>query len=75
MINLTLGTNTTRTTILVPETETPKQSFQNNNIEIGTAQVYLDSSILNTAGMNKSYAEHGIKDTAMLIAVIKQDNG
>ena len=75
MVQVKLIANLERTTVVVPETETPKQTLDNNDVDYSQAQVFLNGSVLNPRAMDTSYADQGIKDTAMLSAVVKQDNG
>lgn len=74
MISIRVGTNTNRTTVIVPESTTPKQVLLDQNIDFSTAIVHLDGSVIKAAEMNTSFADLGIKDSATLIAVVKTEN-
>ena len=74
MFQLTIGTTTSRTKVIVSEDTTPKQAMEDNDIDYSVATVHLDGAVVSTADMNKSFAELGVGESAMLIAVVKQDN-
>ena len=74
MIQVKVGTNTQRTTVVVSEDTTPKKVFQDQNIDYSRATVHLDGSTITTAQMNTSFKDLGCGEEAMLIAVIKSEN-
>lgn len=75
MLSMSVGTNAGTTTVLVSDEKTPKQILTENNISFGTAQVYLDSNLLDATKMNKTLAQLGVTSDGMLIAVMKQGLG
>lgn len=75
-VQITLGTNTKRTKIVVDNSMTPKQILTDNNIDYGTAQLNLDGSTLTREELNMPLSAiiGETTDQAMLIAVVKTDN-
>lgn len=73
-IKLKIGTNTKRETVIVDDNITPKKALEQQCIEYGVATVSLDGCPLDVKQMNMTLAELGVKDSAMLIAVIKTEN-
>lgn len=74
MIKVTIIQNTTRTAVLVEDTATPKQVIAEQGINLGTAVMHLDSCPLTPETMNKSFADIGITDECLLVAVTKTNN-
>lgn len=74
MIKVTVGTNTSRNTVIVPETTTLREIFEENNIEYSNALVTLDGCNLQAGSMDMSLEELNIAESCFLIASIKQDN-
>lgn len=74
MVQLKIGTNTKRQTVVVPDTITPKQALENAGIDYSMATVHLDGAPLSTVEMNTSLAEQGITETGTLICVVKATN-
>lgn len=74
MIQVTVGTTTSRTKILVENSATPKEVLQEAEVDYSVATVHLDGAALTATDMHTSLAELGITETCMLIAVVKQEN-
>ena len=74
MIQVTVGTTTSRTKVVVEETKTPKDVLQEAEVDYSVATVHLDGAVLSTPEMNTSLDELGVDDSCMLIAVVKQEN-
>jgi hypothetical protein len=75
MIKVQVGTNTDRKEVLVNPEMTPKQLFKKEDISFATAVVYLDGVTLKHGEMDKSFAQLGVTDTALLTAVVKIQDG
>lgn len=73
-IQVKIGTNTKRETVMVNDDITPKKALEGQRIDYAKATVSLDGCPLSVKEMNTTFAELGVKDTAQLIAVIKTDN-
>lgn len=75
MISVNVRTNTTRRTVSVDVTATPKQVFSSQNIDTSTSMVNLNGTILSGADFDKSFEALGVEDgtTANLNAIVKAD--
>lgn len=74
-VKVKLGTTTTRKTVIVDDSKTPKELFMENDIELtGDVSIQLDGDRLGTREMDKSLTELGVHDTAMLLAVVNTKN-
>ena len=73
-IKVTVGTNTSRKSVIVDNSTTLRKVLEDNQIDYSRANVNLDGASLNPGDMDKSFAELGIAETCFLIASIKQDN-
>jgi len=74
MIRVTVGTNTSRETIIVQESATPKQVLTQAGARFETATIHLDGAVLKVDEMNKPLSELGVSESCTLIAVTKTDN-
>ena len=74
MINVIIGTNVTRTTVIVTPDTIIKDILSANDVDYSTKQVHLDGVLLDVEGMNKSLEDFGITDKCMLIAATKTSN-
>lgn len=74
MVNVLVGTNTSRESVIVEETMTPKQIFEKQGIDYTRANVHLDGAALKASEMNTSLKDLKIEDKCTLIAVVKGDN-
>lgn len=75
MINLTIGTNTTRRTIIVPKNSTIDQIVADNQISIANCTLTLNGSPLMDQETSKTLEELGATEESMLIAVVKSKAG
>ena len=75
-IKVTVGSNLKRNTVLVDDSMTPKQVFEQQDIDYSApgCVASLDGCQIGVADMNKSFAELGITDKAVLTTVVKADN-
>jgi hypothetical protein len=76
MINLTIGTNTERRTVIVEPTETLASVLSANNVITSNAAIHLNGSLIPGCDMQCTFDELGVEDDteAMLIAVVKADS-
>jgi hypothetical protein len=73
-IEMKIGTNTKRTTVIVDSSLSPKQVLTEQEIDFSRATVHLDGSVLSAQEMNTSLDKLGVSDSSYLIAVTKMDN-
>jgi hypothetical protein len=74
MIQVTVGTNTSRTKVVASGDKTPKQILDQAGVNYSTATVHLDGASLTAKQMNQSLTELGITESCYLIAVVKAEN-
>lgn len=74
MLQVKVGTNSSRTSLIVSPEKTPKQILEQAEIDYSRATVHLDGVALNTNEINTSLADLGIVDNCYLVAVTKQEN-
>jgi hypothetical protein len=74
MLQVTIGTNTQRTRVLVSPDTTVRTVLEDNNVDYSVANVHLDGASLNPGDMDRSFADLGIIESCYLIAVVKADN-
>ena len=76
MINLTIGTNTERKTVLVEPTAVLSDVLTQNQVITSNAAIHLNGSLIPGCDLGCSFEELGVEDdtSAMLIAVIKADS-
>ena len=74
MINVTVGNNTSRQTLIVADSKTLREIFDEAEVVYASASVNIDGCPLNIGDMDKTLAEMGVKDKCYLIAVTKTNN-
>ncbi len=76
MINLTIGTNTERKTVLVQPDEILEDVLEANNVNTSSAAIHLNGSLIPGCDLECSFEDLGVEDdtSAMLIAVVKADS-
>lgn len=76
MINLTIGTNTERKTVIVEPTEVLADVLAENDVITSSAAIHLNGSLIPGCDLNNTFEDLGVEDetSAMLIAVVKADS-
>ena len=74
MISVTVGTNLSRETIIVPPATTIKKVLEENHVNYEKASLHLDGAVLKSGEINKTLADFGITERCSIIAVTKIDN-
>ena len=76
MINLTIGTNTERKTVIVEPTAVLAEVLQENSVITTGTAIHLNGSLIPGCDMQCTFEELGVEDDteAMLIAVVKADS-
>lgn len=74
MIQVTVGTVTSRTKIIAEPNKTPKDVLDIAEVDYTVASIHLDGAVLSPSEMNTPLCDLGISDSCSLIAVVKQDN-
>lgn len=76
MINLTIGTNTERKTVIVAPEQIVGEVLAENNVNTTSAAIHLNGSLIPGCDLDQSFEDLGVEDDtqAMLIAVVKADS-
>lgn len=74
MIQVTVGNTLNRHKVVVDENTTLKQVLEDNEINYGSGQMTLDGATVPAGGLDKTFAEWGIKEKCLLLSVVKADN-
>lgn len=76
MIQLTIGSNTKKNTIVVQPTDTLQSAIDQVELDITGAALHLNGQMIPGASTGETFEELGVKDgsKAMLISVIKADS-
>lgn len=74
MIKVTLGTNTTRTVVIVPDYTTLREVLEENEIDYSTGALHLDGASIRPGDLDRSFEALGITEKTYLINVVKADS-
>ena len=74
MINLTIGTNTSRKKVIVDPNTTLSEVLSANDVNTSVGTIHIDGMPINRADYGKTLNELGIADNAYIISVAKADN-
>ena len=74
MIKLVIGNNVKKDTKFVDENHTLRQELETAQIDYTRGSVNLDGVTLGPGDLDKTFAQHGIKDKCYLLQVVKADN-
>lgn len=74
MLEITLGTNTSRIKVIVPGTTVLRTLLEDNNVNYSVGTIHIDGCPITPGDMDKTLTELGITEKAFIIAIIKSDN-
>lgn len=74
MINVVVGNNMGRKSVIVDENTTLKKVLEENNIDYTVGMTSLDGATLGAGELNKTFADFGIAEKCYLLNVVKADN-
>ena len=74
MINLTIGTNTSRKRVIVDPDTTLAEVLSNNDVNTSVGSIHIDGVPVSRNDYNKTLTELDVKDNAYIISVAKADN-
>lgn len=75
VINLTIGTNTTRKVIVVPDTTTVEQIIRDNEVSTSNCTLTLNGSSLSSDEYSMTLADLDATPDSMLIAIVASKAG
>ena len=74
MIKVTIGNNVKRESVIIDENTTLRSALEANGVDYARGVMHLDGSSLNPGDLDKTFAQHGIKEKCFLLNVVKADN-
>ena len=74
MIRVTVGNNVNRETVTVNDQTTLRAILEQQGIDYSRGNLTLDGSTLQPGALDKTLAEHGIKEKCFLMQIVKADN-
>lgn len=74
MFQLTIGTNTNRKTIVCRKDSTPREALREANVSYDNGIIYFEGNTLSAGSLDKTFAELGVADEAVLNVVVKLEN-
>lgn len=74
MVNVVIGNNLSRASVVVDEHSTLKSALIDANIDYSRGVTTLDGATLKPGDINKTFAEMGVTDSCSLLNVVKADN-
>lgn len=74
MVQVIVGNNVKRETVVVSPETTLRTVLEENNIDYTRGAMHLDGASLNPGELDKSFAALGITEKCYLLNVVKADN-
>lgn len=74
MLNITIGTNTTRKKVIIDPNKTIEEVLKENNINLSVGTIHLNGARIQVSDLSKTFSELGVTDGAFLISIAKADN-
>lgn len=74
MLEITLGTNTSRTKVIVPGSTVLRDLLEDNNVNYSVGTIHIDGCPISSGDMDKTLSDLGITSKAFIIAIVKADN-
>lgn len=74
MVQVIVGNNVKRETVVVSPETTLRKVLEENGIDYARGVMHLDGASLNPGDLDKSFATLGITEKCYLLNVVKADN-
>jgi len=74
MLNITIGTNTSRKKVIVEPNKVLREVLEENGVNTGVGTIHIDGTPLQVGDLNKTLEEIGVTDKAYIISIAKADN-
>lgn len=74
MLNITVGTNTSRKKVVVAPNTTLRQVLSDNGVNTSVGTLSIDGTILSSSDLDKTLEELHVANNAYIIQVAKADN-
>lgn len=75
MIQVIIGSNTNRKSVLVDPNTTIREVLETNGIDYSVGGIHLDGLSIGGSELDDTFAERGVSEKCMLISVVKSDGG
>lgn len=74
MLNITVGTNTSRKKVVVAPNTTLRQILSDNGVNTSVGTLSIDGTVLSSSDLDKTLEELNVANNAYIIQVAKADN-
>ena len=74
MLNITIGTNTSRKQVITSPDTVLRKLLQDNGVNVGVGTIHIDGIPLQIGDLDKTLGELGVTNQAYIISVAKADN-
>lgn len=74
MIQVIVGNNMKRSTVIVDENSTLRKVLEENNVDYAIGMTSLDGAPLGAGDLDKTFASFGVTEKCYLLNVVKADN-
>lgn len=74
-VQVRIGSNTNIKTKIFTSNTTIADAFRQADVTVGAATVYLNGCTIQPGDFNKTFEQLEVGEDAVLVAVVKQDNG
>lgn len=74
MLNITVGTNTSRKKIVVAPNTTLRKVLSDNGVNTSVGTLSIDGTVLSSSDLDKTLEELNVANNAYIIQVAKADN-
>ena len=74
MLNITIGTNTSRKSVVVSPSTVLRDLLEQNGVNTGVGTIHIDGIPVTISDYGKTLEELGVTDRAFIISIAKADN-
>ena len=74
MINVTLGNNLKRESVIIDANTTLRKALEDAGVDYTRGMMHLDGATLQPGDLDKTFADFGITEKCFLLNVVKADN-
>lgn len=74
MLNITIGTNTSRKKVVVAPNTVLRTLLEENGVNVNVGTIHIDGAPMTVSDLGKTLEEIGVSDKAYIISIAKADN-
>lgn len=74
MLNITIGTNTSRKQVVTSPDTVLRTLLQENGVNVGVGTIHIDGIPLQIGDLDRTLGDLGVTNQAFIISVAKADN-